>query len=576
MVAAAVTVCTLVAALVGGPVADAADDDSEARLPTVLNAPGSWLDDQDNVGPVAAIGLASRTRPVGLFDERQTLSCFTTSALDGSLSWLALPGFNLDRSGFAGGVAVSPDGRWIGWVRTARGNTVLGWSVRETTTGRVRNLEVEGYNRVRPTVADLAFSGDSRFLLTSFETPDQPKHATRGHQFVAWNVSDGTPTVLEEPGLYWLPQIGYADQGVVWSRSHEVFRADPETGRREVVTLPRTVLMASWAPGDAAFAYLGRDDRKKGDAPADERLYVGVTPSGAKRVVDLPDTSPMGEFLVWRDSTHVVLGDYHHGVYVVDITDGSYDTLDLTGAGEQINTPLLAIALWTKPLRPPVPQTGTSDPRRPWRWAGLVLFVVLLGAGIVLLRRADQAAQQSPRGIHEPRRDAVTQMDPEPAVERIPPVAWTMAWLFLIGQVVELADRGANTSHLIWVLASMALAALAIRWFAEGVLLARRVRLGIVWTLLSAAVSLSLIWLVVGADEVSAGEIRAFAFTAAQLLALGIFSTTSYFRACRQGLRMPRHALAPLLMIAAMTGLLGGLTKPALGEGQPTHITVKV
>lgn len=397
MRAAAVLVAALFACappVVRDAAADFEAHTAERRLPTVVNAPGAWSSDVNRPGPVAAVGLAQRTLPVGIRDERVELTHFATSALDGSSSWLDLPGHDLERSGFLGSVAVSPDGRWLGWVRYAKGQAVKGWSVRDTTTGRVRTLDVEGHDRLRPTMSELAFSGDSRYLLTSFETPDTPRHGRRNHQFVAWSVADGTPTVLEEPGFYWLPNLGHASRGVVWSRGHQVFRHDPETGRHSAITLPRDVLMASWAPDDAAFAYIGRDDRKKGRPVADEQLHVGASASGALRVVDLPETSPIGEALAWRDSTHVVVGNHRDDMYVVDITDGSHETIDMAGSGDQINTPLLATGLWAEPLRPPVSPTGTSDPRRPWRWAGLVLFVALLGGGTSLLRRADRAAKR--------------------------------------------------------------------------------------------------------------------------------------------------------------------------------------
>lgn len=355
-----------------------------------MNGPGAWSDDVNAPGPIAAVGVAQRMIPVGINEEREDLGYFATSALDGSSAWLELPGFDQDRAGLEH-VALSPDGRWLGWVRAGRRSLIEGWSVLDTTTGEIRQLQVEGHDRVRSAGADLAFSGDSRHLLTSFETTDQPKRGDRGHQFVAWNVEDGTPTVLEEPGFYWLPSLGHADEGVVWSRKRDVFRHDPRTGRRRAVTLPRDVLMASWAPDDAAFAYIGRDDRVKGERWPDERLYVGATPSTADRVIDLPETSPIGESLTWSDPTHVVVGNYRRAMYVVDITDGSFETIDMAGAGDQWNTPHLATDLWSKPLRAPVDPTRTNDPRRPWRWAGLCLFVALLGGGASLLRRADRS-----------------------------------------------------------------------------------------------------------------------------------------------------------------------------------------
>ena len=575
----AVAVCALLAPA-SGAVADASGAHVGPRLPAVVNAPGTWSDHEGASGPVAAVGLADRTVPVGIFDERKALSYFATSALDGSSSWLDLPGFALDRWGFVGGVAVSPNGRWLGWVRTAKRRSIAGWSVLDTSTGRVRELEVEGRDRVRGTLSDLAFSGDSRYLLTSFETLAPPKHGARGHQFVAWGVTNGTAHVLEKPGHYWLPSLGYAEKGVVWSRNHEVFRADPKTGHSTSVTLPRTVLMASWAPGDAAFAYIGREDRKKGTPAPEERLYVGASASSPHRAVVLPDTSPIGEFLAWRDSTHVVLGNYRREVYVVDITDGSYETIHMAGDGAQMNTPVLATDLWAEPLNRPAEPTGTTDPRRLWRWVGLITFALLLSVGASLLRRTDKAAQRRPpwtpltRNATRSPSGVVT--DTPQAVDPVPRAAWAMAWLFLGGQCVDLMARGPNSADLQWVAVSIVLTGLVIRWVADGVLRGRTARLVIVWILLSAAMSLSLLGLVIDPSAIGVEDVLSFAVTVAQLVALGVFCTTGYFRSRRAGSDVARSALAPLLIIAIATGVLGGLTAPVAGTSAPIQLRVEL
>ncbi len=195
----------------------------ERHLPESVNAPGTWSDEEGVRGPVAALGIATRTRADGVFDEKQSLGLFAVSAVDGSASWIRLPGFSLDRSGFAGGFDVSPDGQWIGWERPHQsvrpgemGGRVTGWAVMNTVTGAVRRLDDPQFPWVRRTVADLKFSGDSRYLLTSYETPEAAR--SRGHQFVAWDVEDGSPTVIEKPGHYWLPNLGSAPRGVVWAR----------------------------------------------------------------------------------------------------------------------------------------------------------------------------------------------------------------------------------------------------------------------------------------------------------------------------------------------------------------------
>ena len=293
---------------------------TERHLPTVVNAPGTWSTRYGVDGPVAALGIATRTRAVNISETRTSMAIFAVSAVDGRSSWLRLPGFSLDRWGYSGGVAVSPDGQWIGWVRPARSGgrglsaRVAGWSVLDTATGDVRDLEVPGFPSVRAAMADLAFSGDSRHLLTSYETPGQPKpkpeakgERTGVHQLVAWDVEDGTPTVLEEPGPYWLPNLGSAPTGVVWARKQQVFRADPRTGVRTVLTLPRDVITAAWSPDDTSFAYIGRPSA---NSKGPWRVYAGRTVAEARdQAFALPSGTRPRQLLGWRDATHVVVGE---------------------------------------------------------------------------------------------------------------------------------------------------------------------------------------------------------------------------------------------------------------------------
>ena len=361
----------------------------ELHLPVVVNAPGTWSSEEGVRGPVAALGLATRTRTDGVFDDKQSLSVFAVSAVDGNASWIHLPGFSLERWGFVGGFDVSPDGQWIGWVRPQQGARpgrvrVAGWAVMNTTTGQVRRLEDPDFPWVRGTMADLEFSGDSRYLLTSYETPDHRSVSrSHGHQLVAWDVGDGAPTVIEEPGHYWLPNLGSAPTGVVWARGREVFRADPVTGDRTSFTVPQHVVTASWGPDNTSFAYIGRPSV---GSRAPWRLYAGRTVAQARgREVDLPSDVQAGELLGWRDATHVVVGHYRRTVHVVDIVTGDVEAVDMAGYGDQVNAPYLAGALWQQPLGTPVEPEGTTDPRRPWRWGGAAVLVAAVGA--LLVRR---------------------------------------------------------------------------------------------------------------------------------------------------------------------------------------------
>jgi len=256
-----------------------------------------------------------------------------------------------------------------------------------TTTGEVRRLQDPDFSWVRGTMADLEFSGDSRYLLTSYEPPDRPATPrSRAHQLVAWDVEDGTARVVEPPGHYWLPNLGSAPTGVVWARGRGVFRLDPVTGGRSSVTMPHDVVTASWGPDDTGFAYIGRPS---GDSSGQRRLYAGTNVGQARhRAVDLPSDASPGQVLGWRDASHVVVGHYRTTVHVVNVTTGAVQEVDMAGHGDQLNAPYLAGALWQQPLVTPVEPEGTTDPRRPWRWGAAGVLVAAGGALLLRRRRA--------------------------------------------------------------------------------------------------------------------------------------------------------------------------------------------
>lgn len=169
-------------------------------------------------------------------------------------------------------------------------------------------------------------------------------------------------------------------------------------------------------------------------------------------------------------------------------------------------------------------------------------------------------------------------LDTEAVVETLPPIAWALAWLFLVGQVVLLFARGVNPAEPVWVVGSMLLSAVVVRWIADGVLRARTGRLAIVWVLLSADVAVGFIGFASDfasdAVEMTGAEVATFAFTLAQLGALGAFCTTDYFKARRVGPGVSRAALAPLLLVAVATGVLGGLTAPADSSSTSMHLKI--
>lgn len=360
----------------------------ELHLPEVVHAPGTWSDEEGPDGPLAAVGIAPRTTPEGLTGERGGLELFGVSAVDGRSQWLDLPGIDEDDRPLIGWFALSPDGRKLAWTRHLPGRRpdtngpLTGWSVMDTTTREVLELADPAAPRLQETASDLEFSGDSRYLLTSYEQRGGPR--TRGHQFVAWNVADGTPTVLEEPGHYWLPSLGSATSDVVWSRKRMVYRADPATGARSSYSLPQEVITASWAPDDRGFAYIGwSGDGRRGPW----RLYAGRTLAEARdRVIPVDDPDP-AQLLGWQDARHVVVGRFRSTVHVVDIVTGEVVEHRMGGEGDQVNAPKLAGDLWRNALITPPEPEGTSDPRTPFLWGGGVLVVALAGASMLRWRR---------------------------------------------------------------------------------------------------------------------------------------------------------------------------------------------
>ncbi len=387
------------------------------HLPTSVNAPAAWSSDEYQRGPVAALGLAKRMHTDGIVGDRQSLDLYAVSAVDGRPSWIRLPGFAPEMWDIVSGFAVSPDGEWIGWVRPLRssvavGGRVSGWSVMNTTSGRIRRLQDPNSASVLTGFVELKFSGDSRHLLTSYDTANGnrgPK--SRGAQFVAWDVKDGTRTIIEQPGPSGAPNLGSAPSGVAWSRGRETFRADPVTGSRTSVTLPHLIHEASWGPDDTSFAYIGDP---AGSQPT--QLYAGRTIAEARRrPVNL--RSPVGaeQILGWVDSTHVVIGHHNATAQVVDVESGGVRAVDMDAPGELASVPYLASGLWANPLITPVPPGTAADPRRPWWWASGAVLIVFAGALLVRRRRQDGVEAVPAEDVAQAmsqRADATASIDP--------------------------------------------------------------------------------------------------------------------------------------------------------------------
>ncbi len=356
------------------------------HLPKAVNAPGTWSDEEGPTGRLAALGVAMRTRTAGLTGKRRSPELFGVSATDGRATWIDLPRVDMETRELTDWFALSADGRWLGWarVKTTDPNTIdettvlLGWAVMDTQTRKVRNLAAPTGGQLKGALSDLVFSGDSSHLLASYDTAGGPR--TKGHRFVAWDVTTGNSTVLEEPGHYWLPNSGSAPDGIVWARGNEVYRQDPVSGKRTSYALSGSVVTASWSPSDTSFAYISQPADLKGGPWV---LHAGRSIEEARNHEVAIEVDP-GELLGWRDDRHVVVGHFRSNVHVVDIVTGEAVKVDLAGDGEIFNSPLLATDLWQSPLGSAVAPSGTADPRRPFRWAGGAIVALL--AGIVILR----------------------------------------------------------------------------------------------------------------------------------------------------------------------------------------------
>lgn len=333
-------------------------------LPTELRAPGPWSTGEGVVGPIVAAGLAQRHRAEGWSEVSTRFEMYAISAVDGRSRWLDLPGAHTPDRVLVDWWAVSPDGRWLGWSRlTDDLEGLLGWSVLDTITGEVRTLDAHADQSVAgETLQELEFSGDSRYLLTThLPTPDS---GLRTHVFTAWDVTSGTRQLVEKPGTYWLPTLGSAPTGVVWSRGSTVHRSSVDDGTHgeRRYRLGRHAVDASWGPDDRAFAWIGKDGKEW-------KLYAG---SSMKRARTHETGVKARQILGWRDARHVVVDrdmTGRHGPRVVDIGTGQI-TIPLTYGSSNYagNPPVVAAGAWDHRLVAAPPLEGMGDPRRFWHW----------------------------------------------------------------------------------------------------------------------------------------------------------------------------------------------------------------
>ncbi|WP_370291505.1 hypothetical protein [Nocardioides sp.] len=389
---------TALLAVLAPPVASEATKPVGPHLPTRVNAPGPWSDDETVDGPIAAVGIAMRREPRGLTDDLERLALFAVSATDGHSYWLPASDASLDD------LALSPDGRYVAWARTTpapsgsaeglfgddpdQGEDPMtddedvppaadGFSLLDTRSGLDRQLAVPAGERYDLAMTGLAFSGDSRHLLASNgETTGAGGALTTD---AAWDVATGRYVRLERPGKRSGVVYGSSPEGVVLIRGRDVVRREGVTGAGTTTRFATDVVDASWAPEGSGFAYIAAP-RKGGDSV----LHVGRDVAAARTTTVALADGPPGRIVGWRDADHVVVDHFRRDLDVVDVRDGSVRTIDLAGGGKQLNTPIYAADLWQAPLVDPPEREGLRDPRVIWRWAAMAGAVVL---GVVVLRR---------------------------------------------------------------------------------------------------------------------------------------------------------------------------------------------
>lgn len=136
----------------------------------------------------------------------------------------------------------------------------------------------------------------------------------------------------------------------------------------------------------------------------------------------------------------------------------------------------------------------------------------------------------------------------------VPGEIWVFGWSFVAEGALQLLVRGPKDDA-VSAVASMALSALVVTFFAAGVLRARGIRLGIVAVLLGLGLVVGVIGLLI--DPTVSG-VLAVAFSGLQAGLLWRYTRTPWF-AWQRTRPSAGPSLTPILAVAVLAGLLGGL-----------------
>lgn len=147
-----------------------------------------------------------------------------------------------------------------------------------------------------------------------------------------------------------------------------------------------------------------------------------------------------------------------------------------------------------------------------------------------------------------------------PVEPPVPASIWWFAWTFVVGQVLELARRGAQSEDA-WIPSAL-LGAVLVSFISHGVVRARWVRFWLVVVLIGLAGVFEVVSLI---DSPSGWTAAALALTIGQAFLLHRYTRSDLFEHHRQR-RRGGPSLAPLVAVAALVGVLGGV----LGAEQST------
>lgn len=156
---------------------------------------------------------------------------------------------------------------------------------------------------------------------------------------------------------------------------------------------------------------------------------------------------------------------------------------------------------------------------------------------------------------------------------RVPAAAWGLAWSCLVGQLLLLGERGAQSSDAVPL--SMLLGAVLVAWVSHGVLTGRTGRLVLVWVLfVVTAIGDGVALLDGGLSGVTGWPFVRLTASLVQIVALVWFTRTEYFAWQRSRPRVPGPPLGSLIAVAVVVGILGGVTGSAADA--PTQISVNL